>query len=100
VTKTFDFEQLKLPEIPSKTVLYLQPTSQDVGIRTHNRSEPSLDGGIAIENVAQKWNMTNNICGSDYAAVFNGFRRRAGLVPTVCTVGYKYGVGFADLIGA
>ena len=33
----------------------------------------------------------------DYAAVFNGSRVTVDLVPTVCTVGYKYGVGSADL---
>jgi len=34
--------------------------------------------------------------GAFYAAVFNGSDSFVGIVPTVCTVGYKYIVGFAD----
>jgi len=34
-----------------------------------------------------------------YAAVFDGLKLDIYDVPTVCTVGYKYIVGFADFVG-
>ena len=48
---------------------------------------------------------TRQICEADdiifgnrkfYAAIFNGLKFIVSAFPTVCTVGYKYIVGFAD----